>query len=129
MLYCIQDCTIWQGSPYTLAADRQSILRGGRFSESGFQEGGRNLEPEGEGWLLLSDLAEHLELRARSELLTAFEQAGLVVIGKTDVRPTHPRVTDQSDPLRAARAAELTSLWRLGCVDEWVRWSRVARRC
>ena len=73
-----------------------------------------HLEPGGEGWLLLSDLAEHLELRTRAELLATFEQAGLTVIGKTDVRPHHPRASDQADPLRAARAAELTSLWRLG---------------
>ena len=81
----------------------------------GFLKGlAAHLAPEGEGWLLLSDLAEHLELRTRAELLAAFEQARLVVIGKTDVRPTHPRASDQADPLRAARAAELTSLWRLG---------------
>lgn len=72
-----------------------------------------HLEPGGEGWLLLSDLAEHLELRSRAELLAAFEQAGLVVVGKTDIRPHHPRASEQADPLRAARAAELTSLWRL----------------
>ncbi|MEP7151780.1 MAG: class I SAM-dependent methyltransferase [Nitrospira sp.] len=73
-----------------------------------------HLQPGGEGWLLLSDLAEHLELRTRAELFAAFEEAGLVVLGKTDVRPTHPRASDQADPLRSARAAELTSLWRLG---------------
>ncbi len=73
-----------------------------------------HLEPGGEGWLLLSDLAEQLELRTRAELLALFEQAGLMVIGKTDVRPSHPRTFDQADPLRAARAAEMTSLWRLG---------------
>ncbi len=43
-----------------------------------------------------------------------FDQAGLVVLGKTDIRPHHPRASDQADPLRAARAAEMTSLWRLG---------------
>ena len=81
---------------------------------SGFLNGlAAHLEPEGEGWLLLSDLAEHLELRTRAELLAMFDQAGLVVIGKTDIRPHHPRASDQADPLRAARAAELTSLWRL----------------
>jgi len=81
----------------------------------GFLKGlAAHLEPGGEGWLLLSDLAEHLELRTRAELLAAFEQAGLVVIGKTDIRPHHPRASDQADPLRSARAAELTSLWRLG---------------
>jgi methylase of polypeptide subunit release factors len=81
----------------------------------GFLKGlAAHLEPGGEGWLLLSDLAEHLELRTRSDLLAAFEEAGLLVLGKTDVRPTHPRASDQADPLRAARAAEITSLWRLG---------------
>jgi hypothetical protein len=72
-----------------------------------------HLEPGGEGWLILSDLAEHLGLRPRSELLARFAAAGLEVIGRTDVRPKHPRVCDETDPLHAARAAELTSLWRL----------------
>ena len=71
------------------------------------------LELNGEGWLILSDLAEHLGLRTRAELLAAFDAAGLKVIGKLDARPNHPRVRDDSDPLHAARAAEVTSLWRL----------------
>jgi hypothetical protein len=29
------------------------------------------------------------------------------------VRPHHPRAKDENDPLHAARAAEVTSLWRL----------------
>jgi methylase of polypeptide subunit release factors len=73
-----------------------------------------HLQPGGEGWLILSDLAEHLGLRSRAELLAAFDAAGLKVVGRSDVRPSHPRVSDASDPLHAARAAELTSLWRLG---------------
>ena len=72
-----------------------------------------HLEPRGEGWLILSDLAEHLGLRTRSELLAAFEAAGLIVLDRSDVRPKHPRVYDETDPLHAARAAEVTSLWRL----------------
>jgi methylase of polypeptide subunit release factors len=72
-----------------------------------------HLEPSGEGWLILSDLAEHLGLRPRAELLAMIETAGLQVLGRIDVKPIHPRVTDTSDPLHAARAAELTSLWRL----------------
>jgi SAM-dependent methyltransferase len=72
-----------------------------------------HLEPGGEGWLILSDLAEHLGLRTRSELLAAFEAAGLTVLDRSDVRPKHPRVYDETDPLHAARAAEVTSLWRL----------------
>ena len=72
-----------------------------------------HLENGGEGWLILSDLAEHLGLRSRGELLTAINVAGLKVLGKIDVKPHHPRVSDASDPLHTARAAELTSLWRL----------------
>ncbi len=72
-----------------------------------------HLAPGGEGWLILSDLAEHLGLRSRDELLAAIEAGGLVVAGRSDIRPRHPRAADASDPLHAARAAELTSLWRL----------------
>jgi methylase of polypeptide subunit release factors len=72
-----------------------------------------HLEPGGEGWLVLSDIAEHLGLRSRGELLTAVDEAGLDVAGRMDVRPKHPRVFDCADPLYAARAVEVTSLWRL----------------
>ena len=72
-----------------------------------------HLEPGGEGWLILSDLAEHLGLRPREQLLGWIEAAGLKVIDRIDVRPTHPRASDDTDPLHAARAAEVTSLWRL----------------
>ena len=81
----------------------------------GFLDGlAAHLAPGGEGWLILSDLAEHLQLRSRSELLALFERAGLQVLGRADVRPTHPRAADASDALHAARAAEVTSLWQLG---------------
>ena len=73
-----------------------------------------HLEPGGEGWLILSDIAEHLGLRSRAQLLEYFAQGGLVVVERLDARPTHPRVTDTADPLHTARAAEVTSLWRLG---------------
>ncbi|GAA3102859.1 class I SAM-dependent methyltransferase [Nonomuraea salmonea] len=86
---------------------------GGRMLR-GFLDGlAEHLEPEGEGWLVLSDLAEHLGLRSRAELLEAFERAGLRVAGRLDVPPRHSRSRDPGDPLHAARAAEVTSLWRL----------------
>ncbi len=72
-----------------------------------------HLSANGEGWLILSDLAEHLGLRSRDDLLAAFQAGGLTVIGRGDIRPRHPRATDPGDPLHAARAAEVTSLWRL----------------
>src|SRR6187399_848153 len=73
-----------------------------------------HLEPGGEGWLILSDLAEHLGLRTRAQLIEEFETAGLRVLGRNDVPPRHPRAADATDVLHQARAAEITSLWRLG---------------
>lgn len=73
-----------------------------------------HLLPDGEGWLILSDLAEHLGLRTRAELLEWIEAAGLSVLGRNDVRPTHAKALDKEDSLYRARAAEVTSLWRLG---------------
>jgi hypothetical protein len=73
-----------------------------------------HLLPRGEGWLVLSDLAEHLGLRTRSQLLAWVAAGGLQVLGRSEVRPSHPKATDASDPLFIARAAEVTSLWRLG---------------
>lgn len=78
---------------------------------------GARLAPGGEGWLILSDFAEHLGLRTRAELLGWIEAAGLKVLGRLDARPQHPKAFDASDPLYAARQAEVTSLWRLGPVE------------
>ena len=72
-----------------------------------------HLLAHGEGWLILSDLAEHLGLRSREQLLAWIAEAGLAVAGRHDVRPTHPKASDLEDPLAAARMREVTSLWRL----------------
>ena len=72
-----------------------------------------HLTPHGEAWLVVSDLAELLELVTRADLLTAIDAAGLIVVGRTDTTPTHSRVTDSSDVLHEARSRETTSLWRL----------------
>lgn len=74
---------------------------------------GEHLEPEGEGWLVMSDFAEHLGLRSREQLLGWIADAGLQVVARHDTRPVHPRAADADDPLHAARAQEVTSLWRL----------------
>ena len=69
------------------------------------------------GGLVLAGLdgnfAELLGLRAPGELGDLFQAAGLRVVGKRETRPVHHKVSDTSDPLHAARAAEVTSLWRL----------------
>jgi len=72
-----------------------------------------HLEADGEGWLILSDFAEHLGMRAREWLSAQIDKAGLVVVGREDIKPRHPKAADKNDPLYAARAAEVTSLWRL----------------
>ena len=87
--------------------ENSSMLRG---FLSGLRE---HLTPAGEGWLILSDLAEHLGLRSRESLLQWIDEAGLQVLGRQDIRPRHGKVEDKDDPLHVARVAEVTSLWRL----------------
>ncbi len=80
----------------------------------GFLQGVRtHLMPKGEAWLVLSNLAELLELRSRDELLALFDHHGLRVISRIDAKPNHPKASDEGDALHQARAKEVTSLWRL----------------
>ena len=73
-----------------------------------------HLFPSGEAWLVVSDLAEHLQLRSREQLLQWIDAGGLQVLGREDIRPSHAKVQDSADALHTARAQEVTSLWRLG---------------
>ena len=80
----------------------------------GFLQGAKtHLAQQGEVWLILSDLAEHLQLRTREELLGWFSDSGLKVKYRLDTKPKHGRSQDDTDPLYAARSAEITSLWCL----------------
>ncbi|MDT0343585.1 class I SAM-dependent methyltransferase [Streptomyces litchfieldiae] len=104
--------------PWIPARPTSAVERGvydpGSGMLTGFLNGlAAHLQPGAEGWLILSDIAEHLGLRTRRELLAMIEAAGLRVRGRIDTRPRHPRAGDTADPLHAARAAEVTSLWRL----------------
>ena len=109
-------------NPPWLPARPGSPLEGAVYDEGsrmllGFIKGlAAHLAPGGEGWLILSDLAEHLGLRTRAELLTAIAAGGLKVIGRMDVKPEHPKALDASNPLAEARGREVTSLWRLSAV-------------
>ncbi|GAA1899440.1 class I SAM-dependent methyltransferase [Streptomyces durmitorensis] len=106
-------------NPPWLPAKPNSALEQGVYDPKGamlhaFLTGlAAHLLPGGEGWLIMSDLAEHLGLRAPGELPSAIADAGLRVADRLDTRPRHPRASDPADPLHAARAAEVTSLWRL----------------
>jgi len=80
----------------------------------GFLQGlAEHLLPGGEGWLIISDIAERLGLRSRGTLLDLIDDAGLTVVTRHDTRPTHARARNTDDPLFAARSAEITSLWVL----------------
>ena len=72
-----------------------------------------HLTADGEGWLVLSDLAEHLGLRSRDDLSGWIVGGGLKVVDRLDIRPSHPKANDGDDPLFEARRREVTSLWRL----------------
>ncbi|WP_347238658.1 class I SAM-dependent methyltransferase [Dietzia sp. E1] len=85
-----------------------------------------HLTPQGEGWLILSDLAEHLGLRTRDELLARIADARLTVVGTHETTPRHSRAADSTDPVHAARANEQTILWRLAARGSGP--SAVARR-
>ena len=107
-------------NPPWLPARPGSPLEGAVYDEGsrmllGFIKGlAAHLASGGEGWLILSDFAEHLGLRTRAELLSAIEAGGLKVLGKMDTKPEHPKALDATNPLAEARSKEVTSLWRLG---------------
>jgi len=83
---------------------------GGRFL-SRFLEGlPLHLAPGGEAFLVLSDLAERLGLRAPGALEASFAAAGLLRVDARSAPAAHPRSRDEDDPLHAARAGEVTTL-------------------
>nr|WP_294840129.1 class I SAM-dependent methyltransferase [uncultured Methylotenera sp.] len=107
-------------NPPWLPARPSSVLESAIYDENnqmlkGFLNGlNAHLNDNGEGWLILSDFAEHLGLRSREELLAWISSAGLKVIDRLDTKASHNKTLDASDPLHAARKTEVTSLWRLG---------------
>ncbi len=71
------------------------------------------LAPGGEAWLIVSDLAERLALREPWQLERWIAEGGLRIVERLQARPGHGKALDKDDPLHAARAAEVTSLWRM----------------
>ncbi|HSM91256.1 MAG TPA: methyltransferase [Anaeromyxobacteraceae bacterium] len=71
------------------------------------------LTPGGEGWIVVSDLAERLGLRRPGHVEALAARVGLDVADVLEAAPSHPRARDTSDPLHAARSREVTRLYRL----------------
>lgn len=95
-----------------------------RMDRAVFDEGGAvlgrflagvptHLEPRGEAWLILSDFAELLGLRAPDALAGAISAAGLEVVGTHTRAAGHEKSRDAADPLHPLRAREVTTLYRL----------------
>jgi methylase of polypeptide subunit release factors len=103
----------WVPTPANAAIERAVYDPGSAMLRAFLAGLAAHLAPQGEGWLVMSDLAEHLGLRTREEMLAWIADAGLRVVARHDTRPVHPKAGDPADPLFAARSREVTSLWRL----------------
>ena len=106
-------------NPPWLPAKPSSPVERAVFDENssmlkGFLAGvAQHLTPHGQAWLIISDLAEHLGLRAPDEIPNLITQNNLTLIHRYEIRPQHSKSFDPKDPLHIARAKEITSLWRL----------------
>ncbi len=72
-----------------------------------------HLSEHGEVWLIISDLAEHLGLRAEGELVQWINRAGLVITKTHAAKPKHAKAANFADPLAFARSRETTFLYCL----------------
>lgn len=77
------------------------------------RESGQYLVENGELWLIMSDLAEHLGLRAVGSLPLWFDQYGWQIAAQFHTTPTHQKARDQQDTLAFARQKECTYLYCL----------------
>ena len=74
---------------------------------------GRHLNDGGELWIVMSDLAEHLGLRAAADLQNWFAQTGWRVKSSLHTAPRHAKAQNAHDPLAFARGRETTTLYCL----------------
>lgn len=77
------------------------------------QRAADHLNPQGEVWLVMSDLAEHLGLRRPGELAGHIAAAGWQVVRRRHIRPQHAKSRDAHNPLASARRQETTTLYVL----------------
>ncbi len=104
--------------PWLPAKPTSAIERAVYDEDSGMVKGflngvGTHLKENGEGWLIISDLAEHLGLRRPEDLKNWITAAKLQVVDCLKIQPRHSKAVDEEDPLHSARSKEVTMLWRL----------------
>lgn len=105
----------WLPADAPTAYDRAVYDPGGRLVNAFVNGLGARLKPGGRGWLILSDLAEQLGLRAPGAIESAAGRAGLLIVDRhtTPARKPKPR-GDRADPLHGTRSRETISLYVLG---------------
>ena len=101
--------------PAKPAADIETALYdpGSAMLQAFLQQAPAHLNPGGQIWLIMSDLAEHLGLRQSNELAERIAAAGLTFSQRLDTCPQHPKSRDAANPLAAARLREIVSLYIL----------------
>lgn len=77
------------------------------------REAKTHLSANGELWLIMSDLAEHLHLREKGCLKMWFEQYGWQIVAESHAQPQHRKATQSHDALAFARQQENTFLYCL----------------
>lgn len=103
----------WIPEPPRNRVDHAVFDEGSRFLTRFLEGLEAHLTPQGEGLLLLSDLAVHLGLREPGWLDAELARAGLVVKWARSTPARHGKARDRSDPLHAARSREVTTLYCL----------------
>ena len=103
----------WLPARPTSRLERAVYDEDGRMLKTFLTQASEHLTSTGEVWLILSDLAERLGLRAPGELENLFAHSKLKVIEALETRPIHKKTFDESDLLQPERANEITRLWRL----------------
>jgi SAM-dependent methyltransferase len=103
----------WIPEPPRNRMDRAVFDPDNQFLESFLSGLTAHLRPGGEGWLLLSNLAELLGLRSAGYLFERMASAGLELRWSRTTSAHHPRAQDRSDPLFEARSREVTTLYCL----------------
>jgi methylase of polypeptide subunit release factors len=107
----------WIPEPPKSRLDRAIFDPGLSFLRAFIEGLPAHLSKGGQGYLLLSNLAELLGLRPPEVLPTLLEQAGLSVVWTHTAAAKHPRARDTAEPLHALRSQETTTLYCLAPVQ------------
>jgi methylase of polypeptide subunit release factors len=103
----------WLPTKPTSAIEHAVYDDGSVMLKSFLAKAGLHLQEQGEVWLIISDLAEHLGLRGPQDLEKWIAESNLKIIDVLKTKPKHGKATDEEDFLHAARSKEVTKLWRL----------------